>query len=78
MNNWLMELRLNKNVSQTYIAKQSNITRQYYNLIENHRRRPSLQQLWGFRTHGISFWNNKKSLPEHIRQGSAVCYGING
>lgn len=43
MNNWLMELRLNKNVSQTYIAKQSNITRQYYNLIENHRRRPSPQ-----------------------------------
>lgn len=43
MNTWLLELRTQKNVSQTEIAKQSNISRQYYNLIENNRRRPSPQ-----------------------------------
>ena len=41
MNTWLLELRNKKHASQTEIAKQSNISRQYYNLIENSRRRPS-------------------------------------
>lgn len=40
---WLKELREQKNKSQTTVAKECNISRQYYSFIENKKRRPSPQ-----------------------------------
>ena len=38
---WLVSVRKNKNLSQYKVAKESNISRQYYGLIEGGDRRPS-------------------------------------
>lgn len=40
-NAWLEDYRLKKSLSQSEVAQKSRISPQYYNYIENNRRRPS-------------------------------------
>lgn len=40
---WLKELRDNNNLSQYEMAKKIGITSQFYNFIENGKRRPSIE-----------------------------------
>ena len=41
MRSWLKEIREKREIRQLEIAQQCKITQQYYNFIENGRRRPS-------------------------------------
>ncbi len=41
MREWLKDIRANKNVSQMDVAKSAEISHQYYNFIENGKRRPT-------------------------------------
>lgn len=42
MRKWLVEKRKNVNIKQNQLAKQVGITREYYSMIENDRRNPSV------------------------------------
>lgn len=42
MRDWLLEIRLKKQLTQAAIAKKAKITRTYYTQIENGGRRPSV------------------------------------
>lgn len=42
MRNYLKKLRVKKNITQQYVAKKLDITRQYYNLIESGERQSKM------------------------------------